>query len=134
MGSPLLSRISVLKNNINNLSERRDQSPDRQTRIDEFKRSLEDCTQIVNNPIQTRGYEFDLPEVTDPSYWRELIQQIAISHGVTNQLAIQRLNHLIEISKDWIDVLASGSASFDRFFVKSSQLVAGTLVGMGAKW
>ncbi|MAR93435.1 MAG: hypothetical protein CMI03_03270 [Oceanospirillaceae bacterium] len=132
--SPLLSRISVLKNNINNLSERRDQSPDRQTRIDEFKRSLEDCTQIVNNNIQTRGYEFDLPEVTDPSYWRELIQQIAISHGVTNQLAIQRLNHLIEISKDWIDVLASGSASFDRFFVKSSQLVAGTLVGMGAKW
>ncbi len=132
--SPLLSRISVLLSNINDLSERRDQSPDRQARIDELKSSLEDCTQIVDNNIQTRGYEFDLPEVTDPDYWRELVSQIAIQHGVTNQLAIQRLNHLISISKDWIDVLASGSASFDRFFVKSSQLVTGTLVGMGAKW
>mgnify|MGYP003629453256 FL=1 len=132
--SPLLSRIAVLMSNINDLSERREPSSDRQARIAEFKRSLEDCKQIVENNIQTRGYEFELPEVTDPGYWRELVRQIAISHGVTNQLAIQQLNHLIEISKDWIDVLASGSASFDRFFVKSSQLVTGTLVGMGAKW
>lgn len=132
--SPLLSRISVLLSNINDLNKRRDQSSDRQVRIEEFKRSLEDCSQIVESNIQTRGYEFALPEVTDPSYWHELVRQIAIKHGVTNQLAIQRLNHLIEISKDWIDVLASGSASFDRFFVKSSQLVTGTLVGMGAKW
>lgn len=132
--SPLLSRIAVLLGNINDLTERREHSPDRQGRIDEFKRSLDECTQIVDNNIRTRGYEFKLPEVTDPEYWRELVRQIAANHGVTNQLAIQRLNHLIAISKDWIDVLASGSASFDRFFVKSSQLVTGTLVGMGAKW
>ncbi|QOD00825.1 AAA domain-containing protein [Pseudomonas putida] len=132
--SPLLSRIAVLLSNINDLTERREQSPDRAGRIDEFKRSLDECAQIVNNNIRTRGYEFKLPEATDPEYWRELVRQIAANHGVTNQLAIQRLNHVIAISKDWIDVLASGSASFDRFFVKSSQLVTGTLVGMGAKW
>lgn len=132
--SPLLSRIAVLLSNLNDLNERREPSPDRQSRIEELKRSLEDCTEIIDNNIQTRGYDFKLPEPTDPGYWRELVRQIAHSHGVTNQLAIQRLNHLIAISKDWIDVLASGSASFDRFFVKSSQLVTGTLVGMGAKW
>lgn len=132
--SPLLSRISVLLSNIKSISERRDQSSDHQTDIDELKRSLEDCIQIVDSNIQTRGYEFELPKATNPEYWRDLVRQIAVIHGVTNKLAIQRLNHLIEISKDWIDVLASGSGSFDPFFVKSSQLVAGTLVGMGAKW
>lgn len=132
--SPLLSRIAVLMSNINDLTERREQGPDRQAKIDEFKHSLDECAQIVENNISTRGYEFKLPEPTDPGYWPELVRQIASEHGVTNPLAIQRLNHLIAISKDWIDVLASGSASFDRFFVKSGQLVAGTLVGMGAKW
>lgn len=132
--SPLLSRIAVLLGNINDLNERREQSLDRESKIEEFKRSLDECAEIVDNNIQTRGYDYELPEVTDPGYWRELVRQIASTHGVTNLLAIQRLNHLIEISKDWIDVLASGSASFDRFFVKSSQLVTGTLVGMGAKW
>lgn len=132
--SPLLSRIAVLLGNLNDLTERREQNAERQGRIDELKRSLDDCAEIIDNNIQTRGYDYKLPEVTDPGYWRELVGQIAISHGVTNQLAIQRLAHLIDISKDWIDVLASGSSSFDRFFVKSSQLVTGTLVGMGAKW
>jgi serine/threonine protein kinase len=131
--SPLLARVSVLLGKINDLTERKEQI-ERQSVIEEYKESLEDCADFVSRNIETRGYEFDLPEVTDPGYWNELTQQIALRHGVTNQIAIHRLNHLISISKDWIDVLASGSASFDRFLVKSSQLVTGTLVGMGAKW
>lgn len=132
--SPLLSRLQVIQNSINDLNKQQDRNPTRQNRLDELKRSLDECVEIVDNNIKTRGYDFALPSVTEPDYWHELVRQIAGYHGVTNQLAIQRLNNLIDISKDWIDVLASGSASFDRFFVKSSQLVTGTLVGMGAKW
>ncbi|MFJ2689418.1 AAA domain-containing protein [Pseudomonas sp. NPDC087336] len=132
--SPLLSNIAVLLGSINEQSDGRELSQDRQDRIDELKRSLESCKDFVRSNIETRGYEFNLPEITDPAYWSELTNHIAMRHGVTNQIAIQRLNQLIGISQDWIDVLASASSSFDRFFVKSSQLVAGTLVGMGAKW
>nr|WP_245214179.1 AAA domain-containing protein [Pseudomonas aeruginosa] len=42
------------------------------------------------------------------------------------------MNNLIGISQDWIDVLGSGAANYDKFLVKTSQLVCGTLVGIGA--
>ncbi|NAP04677.1 hypothetical protein B1F73_04115 [Pseudomonas syringae] len=132
--SPLLSNIAVLLGSINELSDERELSPDRQAHVYELKEALKSSKEHIQLNIETRGYDFDLPEITDPSYWSELTRHIAIRHGVSNQIAIRRLNQLIGISKDWIDVLASASSSFDRFFVKSSQLVAGTLVGMGAKW
>jgi serine/threonine protein kinase len=132
--SPLLSNIVVLMSSISKLSDGRELSPERQAHIDELKQTLESSKEHVQLNIENRGYDFDLPEITDKSYWSELTNQIAMRHGVTNQIAIRRLNQLIDISKDWIDILASASSSFDRFFVKSSQLVAGTLVGMGAKW
>ncbi|MCY1271460.1 ATP-dependent RecD-like DNA helicase [compost metagenome] len=132
--SPLLSNIAVLLGSINELSDGRELSPERQAHVDELKQTLASSKEHIQLNIETRGYDFDLPEITDPSYWSELTNHIAMRHGVTNQIAIRRLNQLIGISKDWIDVLASASSSFDRFFVKSSQLVAGTLVGMGAKW
>lgn len=132
--SPLLSNIAVLLGSINELSDGRELSPERQAHVDELKQSLASSKKHIQLNIETRGYDFNLPEITNPSYWSELTNHIAMRHGVTNQIAIRRLNQLIGISKDWIDVLASASSSFDRFFVKSSQLVAGTLVGMGAKW
>jgi len=132
--SPLLSNIAVLLGSINELSDGRELSPERQAHVDQLKQILASSKEHIQLNIETRGYDFDLPEVTDPSYWSELTNHIAMRRGVTNQIAIRRLNQLIGISKDWIDVLASASSSFDRFFVKSSQLVAGTLVGMGAKW
>ena len=132
--SPLLSNIAVLLGSINELSDGRELSLERQAHVDELKQTLASSKEHIQLNIETRGYDFDLPEITDPLYWSELTNHIAMRHGVTNQIAIRRLNQLIGISKDWIDVLASASSSFDRFFVKSSQLVAGTLVGMGAKW
>lgn len=131
--SPLLSNIAVLLESIDDLCIR-ELNPERQAHVDELKRTLESSKDHIQLHIETRGYDFDLPEITDPTYWSVLTNHIAMRHGVTNQIAIRRLNQLIGISKDWIDILASASSSFDRFFVKSSQLVAGTLVGMGAKW
>lgn len=132
--SPLLARIALLLSRIKDLSDGRELGVERQGQIEEHKRSLEDCIDFVRRNIETRGYEFILPEVTDAGYWEALSNQIALRHGISNQIALRRLNQLISISKDWVDVLASGSSSFDRFFVQSSQLVAGTLVGMGANW
>ncbi|OYT85820.1 MAG: hypothetical protein CFE50_00235 [Pseudomonas sp. PGPPP4] len=132
--SPLLARIATLGDKLLLLEKRGEQTTDYHIKKDEYSRGITDGVAIVENIIRTRGYEFSLPEVVNPGYWKELVRQIAIMHGVTNQLALQRLMQLITISKDWIDVLTSGQGSFDQFFVKTSQLVTGTLVGMGARW
>ncbi|NHN78382.1 AAA family ATPase [Azotobacter chroococcum] len=97
-----------------------------------FVEKIQESVEILARNLETRGYDFNLPSALDPEFWNALSTLVARRHGVTDQLALQRLNHLIDISQDWIDVLASGGANYDKFLVKTSQLVCGTLVGIGA--
>ncbi|VFT26970.1 Uncharacterised protein [Pseudomonas aeruginosa] len=66
-------------------------------------------------------------------FWSELSTQVGTAAWRHQSAGTsQRLNNLIGISQDWIDVLGSGAANYDKFLVKTSQLVCGTLVGIGA--
>ena len=58
-------------------------------------------------------------------------KHIAKEYEVNDVASLTRQNQLIALSQEWIDVLASGEANYDRFLVKTSQLVCGTLVGIG---
>ncbi|MBA4709236.1 AAA domain-containing protein [Aquitalea aquatica] len=130
---PLLQRIRALANQQHESATKHYHDPsERETVAASFAEKIKECLEILERNLETRGYDFNLPSALDPDFWNTLSTLVARSHGVTNQLALQRLNHLIDISQDWIDVLASGGANYDKFLVKTSQLVCGTLVGIGA--
>ncbi len=63
----------------------------------------------------------------------KLLQLLAQSHGVNNPAKIERLHSLLSLSQDWLDVLRSGEAGYDRFMLKTKQLACGTLVGVGRR-
>ncbi|MGL5680412.1 MAG: AAA domain-containing protein [Plesiomonas shigelloides] len=63
----------------------------------------------------------------------KLLQLLAQSHGVNNPVKVDRLLQLLIISQEWLDVLASGEAGYERFMLKTKQLACGTLVGVGRR-
>jgi tRNA A-37 threonylcarbamoyl transferase component Bud32 len=129
---PLLDRVRTFTAQLQEISGKRHiDASEREPQITEIVTKIDDCIDLLERNLNTRGYSFDLPSPAEPTFWSVLSNQVARQHGVTNQLALQRLNNLISISKDWIDVLASGGANYDKFLVKTSQLVCGTLVGIG---
>jgi len=65
--------------------------------------------------------------------WDSLAYFVAVQHGVNNPAALNRLKGLLFLSQEWMDVLHTGEANYDRFMVKTKELVCGTLVGMGLK-
>lgn len=129
---PLLLRIRTLAKQQHENTKLYPDPSEREAVSAAFAEKIQECVEILEHNLETRGYDFNLPSTLESDFWNELSTLVARRHGVTNQLALQRLNHLIDISQDWIDVLASGGANYDKFLVKTSQLVCGTLVGIGA--
>lgn len=83
--------------------------------------------------VDSYQFNFESPDAHDSAFWELLSKQVALEYDITDLVSLKRLNQLIILSQEWIDVLASGDANYDRFLVKTSQLVCGTLVGMGSK-
>lgn len=71
--------------------------------------------------------------VHDETLIKQLAEIIAIQHNYNNPENLERFLQLLEISQEWMDVLRGGEAGFDRFMLKSKQLVCGTLVGVGRR-
>ena len=73
------------------------------------------------------------PLVYDDTLIRQLATLIAIQCNYNNPENLDRFLQLLEVSQEWMDVLRGGEAGFDRFMLKSKQLVCGTLVGVGRR-
>ncbi|MDE1496923.1 NERD domain-containing protein [Xenorhabdus bovienii] len=63
----------------------------------------------------------------------KLLQVLAQAHGVNNPVKVDRLHRLLSLSQEWLDVLRSGEAGYERFMLKTKQLACGTLVGVGRR-
>lgn len=63
----------------------------------------------------------------------KLLQLLAQSHGVNNPVKVGCLQRLLSLSQEWLDVLRSGEAGYERFMLKTKQLACGTLVGVGRR-
>ncbi|WP_233956208.1 AAA domain-containing protein [Pectobacterium versatile] len=63
----------------------------------------------------------------------KLLHVLAQSHGVNNPVKVDRLHRLLSLSQEWLDVLRSGEAGYERFMLKTKQLACGTLVGVGRR-
>lgn len=131
--SPILDRLLSYTKQLGEITIKHEPNEEvRREKIQTCNSTITSCVLSIQQHMDSRGYDFKLPSPDSLNFWTELSAQVARRHGVSDQLALQRLNNLIEISQDWVDVLGSGSASYDKFLVKTSQLVCGTLVGIGA--
>ncbi|CNI68378.1 serine/threonine protein kinase [Yersinia rohdei] len=63
----------------------------------------------------------------------KLMDILAIRYGINNPDKLQRLLTLLNLSQEWLDVLQSGESGYERFMLKTKQLVCGTLVGVGKR-
>lgn len=63
----------------------------------------------------------------------QIEQSLCLDHGVSNPWAVAKVCQLIDLSFEWIDVLAEESNGFDQFLVKTRSIVTGTCVGVG-RW
>ncbi len=71
--------------------------------------------------------------VYDQTLMTQLADLIAVQRCYNNPENLERFLQLLEMSQEWMDVLQGGEAGFDRFMLKSKQLVCGTLVGVGRR-
>jgi len=118
----LLNSLSRLHNNA--------ESDDR--RIEILKR-IQDTRNRVADSVTSRYRDITIPAIEDENFWLDLSSHVAQQFGINNPVGLRKLNNLLKISQDWIDVLSTGEANYDKFLVRTSQLVCGTLVGMGNK-
>lgn len=72
-------------------------------------------------------------DLDSKNLWEDLVKSVAHRHGINNLSALGKLTQLLNLSQDWMNTLSTGEANYDRFLVKTRQLVCGTLVGMGIK-
>lgn len=80
----------------------------------------------------SRVLDGDIPEDI-PTALSRVEEVLMESYAITNPSAVERLNMLVRISREWIDVLGSESGNFAEFLARTRTIVAGTCVGVG-RW
>jgi serine/threonine protein kinase len=63
----------------------------------------------------------------------QLKQNLSVRHEVRSPDAVERLDKLVSISQEWVDVLGASSGNFAEFLARTRSIVAGTCVGIG-RW
>lgn len=84
--------------------------------------------------IQLASKLVEVDESIEPASIVEMVENFLVTkHGVKSPSSVTRLNQLVRISLEWIDVLGSESGNFSEFLAKTRTIVAGTCVGVG-RW
>ncbi|MCW8331878.1 AAA domain-containing protein [Photobacterium sp. SDRW27] len=85
---------------------------------------------IVNTMLDCDRSE---PLIYDETLLTQLAELVAAQQGYNNPENLGRFLELLKMSQEWMDVLRSGEAGYERFMLKTKQLVCGTLVGVGRR-
>jgi len=79
----------------------------------------------------------DVYEVSKESSPTETLAQIETAlvaeHEIRSADGVERLKKLLALSDDWLNTLGASDTNFTEFLAKSRTVVAGTLVGIGAR-
>lgn len=129
---PIMANLRTLKvqlQKIEHLGAQSNLTEKREALLEQVNTTVQHLMLIVDS----YQFSFETPDAHDSDFWELLSKLVAREHDIIDLVSLKRLNQLIILSHEWIDVLASGDANYDRFLVKTSQLVCGTLVGMGSK-
>jgi len=138
---PLVRELSKLHRTFNSLlSQRahfeqlvsREQNTPNAEKYDLYLSSQKTVEKNVNDIASSLfDGEFVFSFVGDIDPWLDLVDFISKKHGFYNPREIKRLTELFELSQEWLDILKTGEANYDKFMVQTKQLVCGTLVGVG---
>lgn len=121
--------LSTITEQINALTKLDDKELEGKQRK-ELKKQIGERKSLLNNRLpkeaQTnKDWHDDLSAVGDA-----LIKNLNHEYAIEPHIA-SSVKRIIDLSKDMIRVMNSGSANFDEFFARSRQLVSGTCVGVG---
>jgi len=125
---PMIDNVRHLVNSLDKIHQHAETEEKRA----ELKKRIEGTIERIIENVSKRYPDLPVDKVED-DFWQKLSLYVAQQFGVNNPVGLRKLNNLLRISQDWIDVLSSGEANYDKFLVKTSQLVCGTLVGLGSK-
>lgn len=98
--------------------------------IIDIENKIKDKIEIIQNILHSK-YKHNFELSIDCNYLDEIIAYFCNEFSISNTAELKKLKSLLKISDDWLSVLRSGDANYDKFLVKSKQLVCGTLVGIG---
>lgn len=126
--SPILSSLSYFKNEISkkHLSDGSDNEFAHD--LDEQEKSLKD---LVKKILFKRYPDAAEELLEQDDLLLGVVSQLCKENNVNNPAAVSKLTSLLDLTQEWLDVLATGDANYDQFLVQTRQLVCGTLVGMG---
>ncbi|EPG36841.1 hypothetical protein F907_02538 [Acinetobacter colistiniresistens] len=101
-------------------------------KIDEYEVSIKTKKEYLNSIVMSR-FNKDLNLDFSTDLWEQIANHTSELYSINNPAALKRLKGLLFLSEEWMGVLRTGEANYDKFLVKSKQLVCGTLVGIGKK-
>lgn len=129
--SPLLVIISQLNRQQENINATgsHDSNSDKISSILKRKKEINDnIRKILINYFECSSEEIINNETDLLNF---IVSKMAHYYGYNNPERLYKLTELLNLSQEWLDVLHSGEAGFERFMIKTKQLVCGTLVGVG---
>lgn len=126
--SPILSSLVYFRNKIRSKYIKEKVDGEFDDDLLEQEKSLKD---LVGKILHQR-YPDSAEEIVEmDDIMGGVISLLCEENSVNNPAAISRLTSLLDLSHEWLNVLATGDANYDKFLVQTRQLVCGTLVGMG---
>ncbi|ELI6425494.1 NERD domain-containing protein [Vibrio harveyi] len=131
--NPLMVSFAQCRRELNKLNKYKSESQSHLNRVSALSEQYSQLEQRAKNIVRTM---FD-SSIDDLTYDTNLIPQlaniVALQRNYSNPDNLDRFLKLLDVSQEWMDVLRGGEAGFDRFMLKSKQLVCGTLVGVGRR-
>lgn len=126
--SPLLSSLSYYKKEVNRSNPESISDDEPEIGFLDQEKSLKELVEkiLFQRYPDTAGELVGMDDVMSG-----VVSQLCRENNVNNPAAIGRLTSLLDLSREWLDVLATGDANYDQFLIQTRQLVCGTLVGMG---
>lgn len=126
--APLIDSLKLYEKLLNQEKEHHLKSE----KIDDYESRIKDRREYLNSIVMSR-FNQDLDLNFNADIWEQISNHTSQLHSINNPAALKRLKGLLFLSEEWMGVLRTGEANYDKFLVKSKQLVCGTLVGIGKK-
>lgn len=131
--NPLMVSFAQCRRELTKLNTYKSESQSHLNRVSALSEQYKQLEQRAKSIVRTMFDSSIDSLVYDCNLVSQLANIIAMQRSYHNPDNLDRFLQLLDVSQEWMDVLQGGEAGFDRFMLKSKQLVCGTLVGVGRR-
>ncbi|NGZ68978.1 AAA family ATPase [Vibrio aestuarianus subsp. cardii] len=131
--NPLMVSFAQCRRELAKLNKYKSESQSHLDRVSALSEQHNQLEQRAKSIVRTMFDSAIDTLVYDTSLVSQLASIVALQRNYHNPENLDRFLQLLDVSQEWMDVLQGGEAGFDRFMLKSKQLVCGTLVGVGRR-